>query len=191
MAEADWHRCRKQFGYSVCRPEFLSDREESPPSDFPGNAERRPSNASRSCRRTGRLAATAAQEDHNTTSDFAGREVHVSYTQRRRQIREIQREADRAWLDRHLEVSRASRINWRYLVRPTETCGKTLRLRCAPNDLASTIRRRQCVGPHRRVTALLPFKPASRLREPRGWSDSIPSWSKALKFNGSRETPCC
>jgi len=73
----------------------------------------RPSNASRSCRRTGRLAATAAQEDHNTTSDFAGREVQVSYTQRRRQIREVQREADRAWLDRHLEVSRASRINWR------------------------------------------------------------------------------
>jgi len=33
------------------------------------------------------------------------------------------------WLDRHLEVARAGSINWRHLVRPTETCGKALRLR--------------------------------------------------------------
>ncbi len=32
MAEADWQRCRGQFGYSVRSSEFLSGGEEGPPS---------------------------------------------------------------------------------------------------------------------------------------------------------------
>ena len=31
MAEADWHRCREQFGHSVRGSEFLSGGEEGPP----------------------------------------------------------------------------------------------------------------------------------------------------------------